>query len=589
MVSNELVYVKDMIKHPFLVCVLALSAVLFASSGAQAMQIAPANPEFVAWQSGKSLGGGQFGYVPPPVDWAGKQAPSGKAAPPASFDLRTQGALTSVKSQGACGACWAFSACSAMESWALWKLPQSLDFSENNMKNHHGFLLGSCDGGNNDMATAYLSRGDGPFLEADDSYNDMGVTVPVPGAKPVKYVMSMPVFTLGAGGDRTEIQNAIMTFGALSVALTWNDNAFNSSTNTYYFHNNAGASYGHAVAVVGWDDAKAVPGAPGAGAWICKNNWATSWGEIGFFYISYYDTAAVKEARAFINQVPAGTYSRIYQYDPLGMTGAAGSGVSNDMWGANVYTTASAGSITGVGTWAAGHNTSYQVVVYRSGFNGGFSNPAANVSGTADQPGYFVVDLPAPVGVASGEKFSVTVHYTTPGEPYPLPLEIPVAGYANATAAAGQSYMSDDGATWQDIPTQGGTWSNANACIKALVKEAATPVELTVYGPGLAQVGNALNFLAVATNLVGAATYQWRMDSVNIGGATQSTFVIPFANTYNTGDYTVVVTDESKAAYESRPYHVEVLPADSIPVAGMAGLAALTAALAVLGAKRRRK
>jgi C1A family cysteine protease len=578
-------------KHAFFVVTLALLASLSVSSWAQAAQIAPVNPEFSAWQSNKSAGGERFGYVPSPIDWASRQAPSGKAAPPASFDLRTQNpaALTSVKNQGSCGACWAFDACSAAESWAQWKLPQTLDLSENNMKNNHGFLLLPCDGGNNDMATAYLSRGAGPFLEADDPYNAGTVTNPAAGAKPASYVKSMPVFTLGANDNRSEIQNAIMTHGALAARMMWNDNAYNSGTNTYYYHVSSPATdSGHAIAVVGWDNAKSVSNAPGLGAWICKNSWGPGWGEGGFFYISYYDTVAVREVRAYINQVPAGTYSRVYQHDPLGVTGSAGTGDTYDFWGANVFTAAADGRITGVGTWADDYNTAYQVIVYKSGYNNGFSSQAANVSGTTAQPGYFVVDLPTPVDITSGQKFSIAVRYSTPGDVSPLPLEMPYTGYANATATAGQSYMSDNGSNWQDIPAQGGTWANANACIKALVQEGPYPVELKVYGPGLVQVGSTLNFRVVAKNLVGTATYQWRKNHLDIDGATEAAFAIPFANTYDTGTYTVVVTDGSKAPYESAPFHVEVHPAGSLPVAGMAGLAALVAALATLGAKRRR-
>ena len=577
-------------KHYFLVCMLALLATLSVPAWAQQPQIAPPNPEFTAWQANKSLGGNpSLGYVPSPIDWASQTAPAAKTAPPASFDLRTQNpvALTTVKNQGSCGACWAFAACSATESWAQWKLPQTFDLSENNMKNHHGFALSSCDGGNDDMATAYLSRGAGPFLEADDPYNDTATTGPVPGAIPARYVKSAPIFTMGTGGDRTEIQNAIMTYGALAVSLMWNDSAYNSTTKTYYYHTSGPGDGGHAVALVGWNDAKAVPGAPGAGAWICKNSWTSSWGENGFFYISYYDTAAVKEARAYTNMVPASTYSRIYQYDPFGMIGSAGSG-SSDYWAANVYTAAANGRITGVGTWAVGHNTAYQVIVYRSGYSGGFSNPVANVSGTTAQPGYFVVDLPAAVDITSGQQFSVAVHYNTPGESYPVPLEMPYAGYAAATSSTGQSYMGD-GSSWQDIPAMGGQWVNCNACIKALVTETPATAELTLYGPGMVQVGDVLNFSVTAKNLVGNPSYQWKKDHLNISGATQTTFEIPFASALDTGNYTVAVTDSSKATYESKPFHVEVLAAGSLPVAGTAGLTALAAALAALGARRRRK
>ena len=49
----------------------------------------------------------------------------------------------------------------------------------------------------------------------------------------------------------------------------------------------------HQVSLVGWDDSFSSNNCsitpPGDGAWICKNEWGTGFGDGGYFYVSYYD------------------------------------------------------------------------------------------------------------------------------------------------------------------------------------------------------------------------------------------------------------------------------------------------------------
>ncbi len=93
---------------------------------------------------------------------------------PATFDLRTTGRVSPVKNQGSCGSCWAFATYGSMESEAL--PAQLFDFSEDNLKNTHGFDYSACSGGNSQMATAYLARWSGAVSEAADPYSATSTT-----------------------------------------------------------------------------------------------------------------------------------------------------------------------------------------------------------------------------------------------------------------------------------------------------------------------------------------------------------------------------------------------------------------------------
>ena len=75
---------------------------------------------------------------------------------------------------------------------------------------------------------------------------------------------------------------------------------------------------------------------PGNGAFIVRNSWGSTWGDAGYFYISYYDTRIGRDNAMFTAQPPT-TYTRIYQYDPLGWVANFGFGTDTAYY-ANVFT-----------------------------------------------------------------------------------------------------------------------------------------------------------------------------------------------------------------------------------------------------------
>jgi len=562
-----------------------------------AQEISPLNPAFTAWlEAGKSGGGdeGRFGWIPSPVDLSHLRAGgSVKDGIPSSFDWRSQSGLTGVRNQGICGACWSFAACAVLEGWLKIHTSAAWDFSENHMKNHHGFAWGPCAGGNNQIAAAYLSRGAGPWLEADDPYSPWTVTEPVnPDGGPKFYTRFSPLYSVTPGGNRTLVQQAIMDYGPLSATMIWNDNAYNSTTKTYYYSGNGTGSedYGHMVTLVGWNDAKVVPGAPGPGAWICKNSWGTSWGESGYFYLSYYTSRSLEEVAGFFDLVPASSIGRIYQYDPLGLLGNAGDG-STTGWCANQFTAAADEQLTAVATYAVDQNLSAQITVYTGGYSGGgFSNPAVTVSGVFEEAGFFVIPLPQPVPLTAGQQFAVAIRFQSSSMINPCPIEQPIPGYANATAGPGQSFISSDGVSWTDISTLGGSWGSINFNIKAIASapEPPQPV-IRIAGTRRVEEGQPIQLSVSVENLSGTPTYQWYRNDMAIPDAVEATLTIPAALPEHAGVYKVSVDDGQKAVYWSDPFVVTVLASGSLPAAGGIMLGLLLAVAAATGVRRLRR
>ena len=371
---------------------------------------------------------------------------------PTSYDLRTLGLVTPVKHQGTCGSCWAFGTYASLESSILKAGGSAQDFSENHLKNYHGFDLGPCDGGLDLFSLAYLSRGDGPVDEIDDPYHDYDDR-PSPGGIPRYYVGQ----TLWFDTD-TEIKESLISLGALTTSMNWDDSFFNDATDTYYNPGTQGT--GHCVAIVGWDDNKVVSGTAVKGAWLIKNSWGNGWGDQGYFWISYADSQGANRAVSFSQAISP--YQRIYDYDDFGFVDSL-----NTPYAFNSYTAQANEPLKAVGFYTLADGASYEIKIYDDFQNGQVTNLLSSTTGTTLFQGYHTVNLSSTVSLKTGDKFYVSLHLSNGGA---FPLAVDYQSYynysSNSTANPGESFYSFDGSTWGDLNAFDPT---ANFCIKALV------------------------------------------------------------------------------------------------------------------------
>lgn len=260
---------------------------------------------------------------------------------PSSYSLVSLGEVSPVRNQMQTGTCWAFTTNEMIESNLLKKNKLALSFSARHLEyytsrnfldgtNYDGLNRVVDDGGNFFMSLNYLKNNYGPVLESDMPFENntnklyLSNIKNKPVAADVNTTFLLPN---GESGCTDSVKNAIkshlMNYGAVGTMIMFNRSSayYNESTNSYYY--NGTESVNHAVTIVGWDDNYAVTNFSSSrrpttkGAWLIKNSYGTSFGDNGYFYVSYNDIR-VCTALSGVYEVDFDFPDKIYTYDKHG-------------------------------------------------------------------------------------------------------------------------------------------------------------------------------------------------------------------------------------------------------------------------------
>ncbi len=415
-------------------------------------------------EDGKGLGYNPAGMIEVERAEGQEENLKRKLSLPESYDLRDvngQNYVTSVKNQGNYGTCWAFAVLASAESnlmregiatnpdlseWhlAYFNYYQDDNFGDplsnrmvasnyyrgtygdgNKLKLDYNYLNS---GGNQQFATYTLANWKGMANESDFEYSNIegaSSTIDKSKAYTSNYHLDDSIWV--SMEDIDTVKENIMKHGAASVnhyhAITTPEmeRYYNVTNQAYYCD---GANYAnHAVTVVGWDDnfsrnnfnSACMPN--GNGAWLIKNSWGTSWGNEGYFWISYEDKSLLKGAAYFITAKEAQAGEKNYQYDGTMAANAMLSTTNKVAYESNVFfSDNSEQKLTSISLNLGNADTTVDAWIYTNLANK--SNPE---SGTKTQiisnekitnMGYYTLDVSEEVAINPNTWFSVVVKKT---------------------------------------------------------------------------------------------------------------------------------------------------------------------------------
>jgi len=210
--------------------------------------------------------------------------PKQSVAPPATFDWRSQNAVTPVKDQQQCGSCWAFSTTENFESMTYLSKREKLPVLAPQQLVDCDPQSQGCGGGWTYWAFQYLLSVGGQEDETSYPYQGVTGTCQFDATKIDARLTNYSFATTACESGSCPVQDdtlraALATIGPLSICVnaeTWSDWVPPTPIPAADCPGDAD-ELDHCVQLVGYDWNQKY--------WIVRNSWNTDWGVEGYIYL----------------------------------------------------------------------------------------------------------------------------------------------------------------------------------------------------------------------------------------------------------------------------------------------------------------